>query len=286
MAIELALYKDDKRSISEEIELAELALRGDFETVKKNLYCAFEGCTAKIEYVPSGKRREHFKTWPKNNHTPECDDYFERDPIKRKQKNIATNSVGLSDNHINNVLKGLIRSVEETPEEKEARLKKQRSRKKNKSNTVNTSQNSNDVENVRPTTDNNIEKVGDGQRSPSIRKRHSILFLSENDLNTAVALHEKVVSIWVEKNRAKFLLKNNAKETYLYFEEEFFANSSTNIEQMLRVVKNNLDKGHEIMFDGVGNVEKRDEELCVIITNQKHFRINKFLIPVYVSQSN
>lgn len=51
---------------------------------------------------------------------------------------------------------------------------------------------------------------------------------------------------------------------------------------MLKVVKRNFDNGHELTLDGVVNVEKRDGELCVVITKQNNLYINRVPIPVYV----
>lgn len=73
MRIQKVLYKRDD-SI-EEIYLNEIESRDDIELIKRNLFCAFGGCSAKMEYVPRGVRVAHFRTWPKVDHTEDCKDF-------------------------------------------------------------------------------------------------------------------------------------------------------------------------------------------------------------------
>jgi len=209
--IELVLYKN--RDEYEEVTLDDIEKRSDFDIVKKNLYCAFEGCPAKIEYVPRGKRIAHFKTWPMSDHSTDCIDFFEREKQKAGKKSLASNSVGLSDKHINNVLRNLINTIEETEEEKQIRLEKQRSRNKNRkvNKVTDESQDSEPNNNIRPSTDNNADTVEEGRRAPSVKRRYNLSLLIEDDINTATALYEEVDSINIENNRVIFKLKRNNK---------------------------------------------------------------------------
>lgn len=278
MAIEVVLYKNETDNF-EEITLEDIELRRDFDIIKKNLFCAFEGCKAKIEYVPRGKRIAHFKTWPMSDHTSDCIDFFEREKQKAGKRNLAISAVGLTDKHINNVLRNLINSVEETEEEKQIRLEKQRVRSKNKKNKVtDESLNPELTDNIRPTTDKNTETTEEGKRAPSVKRRHSISLLSEADINTATALHEEVESISIKQNRVIFKLTKNEKEANVYFEENFFENSVKNIDKMFETVKRYLDGGNSVSLDCVGNVEKRNDKICLVINGQGHIRINKMTI--------
>lgn len=280
MAIEVVLYKDD--DVSEEITLAGIENRSDYDIIRKNLFCAFEGCNSKIEYVPKGKRAAYFKTWPKSNHSPDCLDFFEREQKNEGRKKLASSSMGLTDKHINNVLRNLINSIDETEEEKELRLKKQRERKKKINKTVDKNKTGDGIEDVRPTTGKDADETAEGKRAPSVKRRHSISFLTEDDLETAVALHENIASISIEENRIIILLKKNNKKTKVYFEENFFANSARNIGSMFEVVKKSFDNGNVLALYCVGNVERRSGELCLVINGQSHIRINKMTIQNFV----
>jgi hypothetical protein len=275
VAIEVVLYIQG--NVSEEITLENIVSRSDFDTIKKNLFCAYEGCSAKIEFVPKGKRIAHFKTWPMSNHSSECIDFFEREKKKIGRRNQASSSIGLTDKHINNVLRSLINSVDETEEERELRLQKQRARSK-KNHTTDTSQNPAVTENIIPTTDKSADTLEEGKRAPNVKRRYSISFLNEEDLGTATALHEEIASVNIEENRVIFMLKRNEKETNVYFEESFFANSARNIRSMFNIVKRSLDEGNHLVLDCVGNVERRDGNISLVITGQNHIRINKMTI--------
>lgn len=278
MAIELVLYKNGNEY--EEITLEDIENRNDFDTVKRNLYCAYEGCPARIEYVPQGKRIAHFKTWPMNDHSTDCKDFFEREKQKAGKKGLASNSVALTDKHINNVLRNLINTVEETEEEKLIRLEKQRARKRGKKVNKVTDEllNPDLAENVRPTTDTNADSIEEGKRAPSVKRRYNISLLSEDDINTATALYEEINNISIEENRVIVELKRNDKEANVYFEENFFNNSARNIDSMFEIVKKHLDDGNSIELYCVGNVEKRNGEICLVINKQNHIRINKMTI--------
>ncbi|MCU5471359.1 hypothetical protein JOY40_01055 [Bacillus tropicus] len=280
MAIEVVLYK--KEDVSEEITLVDIENRSDYDMIKKNLFCAFEGCTAKIEYVPKGKRIAHFKTWPMSDHSSDCIDFFEREQKNRGRKNLASSSMGLTDKHINNVLRSLINSVDETEEEKELRLQKQREKRKKKNQTVDKNKDSDRSEDIRPTTVKDADETLEGKRAPSVKRRHSISFLSEEDLGTAIALHENIASISIEEKRVVILLRKNTKETKVYFEEAFFAKSATNISAMFEVVKRSFDNGDVLALDCVGTVETRGGELSLVIGGQSHIRINKKTIQNFV----
>ncbi|HDR8476712.1 TPA: hypothetical protein QC415_005760 [Bacillus cereus] len=280
MAIEVALYKND--NLSEEISLVGIENRSDYDIIKKNLFCAFEGCNSRIEYVPKGKRAAYFKTWPKNNHSPDCLDFFERERKNEGRKTLASSSIGLTDKHINNVLRNLINSIDETEEEKELRLKKQREQKKKINKTVDKSKPGDDIEDIRPSTGKDPDETAEKKRAPSVKRRHSISFLTEDDLETAVALHENISSISIEEKRIIILLKKNNKKTKVYFEENFFARSARNIGSMFEVVKKSFNNGNVLALYCVGNVERRGGELCLVINGQSHIRINKMTIQNFV----
>ena len=215
-----------------------------------------------------------------NDHSTDCIDFFEREKQKAGKKSLASNSVALTDKHINNVLRNLINTVEETEEEKQIRLEKQRARNKNKkiNKVTDESQDSELAENVRSTTDTNAETVEEGKRAPSVKRRYSISLLSEDDIGTATALFEKIDNISIEENRVIVKLKRNNKEANVYFEENFFNNSARNVDSMFEVTKKYLDAGNTVELYCVGNVERRNGNICLVINKQNHIRINKMTI--------
>lgn len=280
MSIEAVLYIND--NYSEEVNLVEIVTRSDCEIVKKNLYCAFKDCECKMEYVPRGKKIAHFKTWPLRNHSTDCIDFFVREQKKKSQKSLATSSIRLTDKHISSVLKSLISSIDETVEEKELRLQKQRAKYKGKkSNIVDKTENPIESQNIIPTTDKDADILGEGTRAPSVKRRFSISFLSEEDIGTATALQEKIENITIDDNRVIVLLQKNELKTNVYFEESFFVNSARNIDTMFKVVEKVLKRGDLVTLSCVGNVERRAGEISLVVNGQNHIRINKKPIEVF-----
>lgn len=282
MAIEIALFRHD--GSVEEVTPDEVEDRVDYNVVKKNLFCAYDDCKARIEFVPRGKRRAHFKTWPNEDHTKECEDFFEREQKNKSRKNLASNTRGLSDKHIDNVLRGLINSVAESEEEREERLKRQRNRKR-KSSTRSTGDEAQSTTLVNPTTDANASPSEEGERAPTVRKRHSVSALSEDDIGSATALYEGVTSIEMHDNRAIFLLEKGQTITKVYFEENFFVNSPTNIGNMFGVLEELLNKGYDLEFYGVGNVERRKGDICLVVNSYRHLRINRKSVGKFIFDS-
>ena len=134
------------------------------------------------------------------------------------------------------------------------------------------------AENYRPTTDNNSDNTVEGTRAPSVKRRYNLSLLSDEDINTAIALYEEVGSITIEKNRVIFKLQRNNEEANVYFEENFFSRSARNIDTMFRIVKQYFDDGNLVELHCVGNVEKRNGDLCLVINEQSHIRINQMTI--------
>lgn len=215
-----------------------------------------------------------------SDHSTDCEDFFEREKQKAGKKSLANSSVGLTDNHINNVLRNLINTIDETEEEKQSRLEKQRARKRNKkiNKVTDESQNLEPTENTRPTTDSNADTTEEGKRAPSVKRRYNLSLLSEDDINTATGLYEEVDSISIEDNRVIFKLSRNDKEANVYFEENFFNNSARNIDSMFKIVKKYHDDGNSVELYCVGNVERRNGIICLVINKQSHIKINKMTI--------
>lgn len=105
MPIYEAIYKS--KNEEELITVGNIEKHDRFIDVKNNLHCTYQGCTARLSYVPKGKVRAHFKTWPKQDHVQDCVDYFERVATANRQKSVATSTMALSEQHVKNVLNNL-----------------------------------------------------------------------------------------------------------------------------------------------------------------------------------
>lgn len=274
LTFDTVIYRNSEDE-EELVNAEEIALRSDYEVIKKNLHCSFEGCTSRIKYVPKSKIKAFFSTWPNDNHTEECLNYFERERKNASTKKIASSSAKLEDKHISNILKDMFKINNETLEEKELRLKKQREKsKKNKTKIVDKTQEPNTTVYARPSTSNDAEFVASGTRAPNVKRRFNIFDLQENDIGKATALIERVSSIELSEKRGVIGLKNEDKEVNVYLEEEFFATGYTNIDTILKVVQEAFIDEEELTLGCVGDVVKRNGKLCLIVNGQTHLKIN------------
>ncbi|PLR92043.1 hypothetical protein [Bacillus sp. T33-2] len=105
-------------------------------------------------------------------------------------------------------------------------------------------------------------------------------------MGTATAVHEKIFSIDIEQNRVVIQLKKNNKQTYVYFEESFFVNAARNVIGMFKIVEKARKNGEELSLASVGNVEKREGEICLVINPQRQIRINEMPIETFVFNYN
>ncbi|WP_252313958.1 hypothetical protein [Sinobaca sp. H24] len=209
MKIQTVLYKNE--SLSEEISIEAIEYHKDFEIVRKKLYCTFQGCGAKIEYVPKGKHKAYFKTWPRQDHIEECVDYFEREKKRKSEKGSATLDVALTPSHINRVLREIYKEANENEEDKRNRIEKQKNKSKKKNITVDESQLPSSSVNINPTTEGGKNDLKVGQRAPNVRKRHNIQLLSESDIGFTRAVYGIVQSIIIEKDRVIFKISSGNK---------------------------------------------------------------------------
>lgn len=280
VSIETALYKHN--GIEEKIEIDEMEEHEDFEMMRKNIYCTFEGCAARLEYVPKGKNKAHFKTWPNENHSKDCFDFFEREKKKKSERGSATINVPLSSKHISRVLRELYKEANESEEEKKKRLVKKRNNKNKKKNIIkDDSGDTISIGRVNPTTAEVTETHGEIKRAPSVRKRSNIQLLSEGDVGYTRAVNGYVRNISIKRDRVVMEISSKKKKCKVYFEEEFFAHAVVNILGMLQNAKEYLSQGRELQITCVGEVEKRGEEFRLVVNKQHNFRLNGEPIAVF-----
>lgn len=286
MRIETAIYRNEEGK-EESISLNEMIEREDYEVAKKNLYCAYAGCLARIEYVPKGQKVAFFRTWRKDDHLEDCESFFEREKRKAALKNSAVDSAKLTDAHVRDVLKNMNKTISETPEEREQRLEKQRANyKKKKNSTVDISQPPVTLNIARPSTDNEAEYQAEGTRAPSVRRRYSPEDITEGDIGTATGLTGNVVEMELFEKRSIIALKKRAGYLKIYLEEDFFSDASLNISRMLKTLKNIMQNKNDFSIYCVGNIERRGDELCMVVSSQNHIRIDKYSIESFIFMHN
>lgn len=286
MKIETVIYRN-REGIEEDVNINDIGKRTDYEVVKRNLYCSYEGCLARIEYVPKGKKIAHFRTWPRDDHSQECENFFEREMKKALIKNSAVNSAKLTDSHIRGIVKDMKKVVNETPEEKELRLEKQRANYKRKKNsTIDISQNPVTSNVARPSTNNDAEYQATGTRAPSVRRRFDPSDVTEGDINNAVGLTGNVVAIQLFERRAIIVLKKRDSLFNVYLEEDFYSDSTLNLDTTLEALKRIKNEGTDFSFFGVGNIERRENGLCMLLSSQNHIYINGYKLEVFIYRHN
>jgi hypothetical protein len=265
-----------------EVTVEEIEKRDDFELVRKNLYCTFSGCEAKIEYVPKGKNRSHFKTWPREDHSKDCEDYFEREEKLKREKNSASINVSLTDKHISRVLRELYNEVNEDPEERKKRLDTQRRNRTNKKNSI--VENKENFQSTQRTSATTFEGEDNSQgeyRAPSVRKKHNIHLISEDDIGYTRAVYGIVNKVELSTEKVSIELTFKNKKCNIHFEEAFFATSANNIINLFENLKTLVSKGLEIEFTGIGEIVRRDNSIDMIVFNQDHFKLNNNTIFVF-----
>lgn len=285
MTIHTVLYINEDNV--ETLNLNDLLAKENYNFVKKNLFCTFEGCNARIEFVPQGKRIAHFKTWPKSNHTVDCIDYFMREEKASSKYSRETTTIGLSDKRIAEILKAFSKSIDETEEARAQRLENQRNRNKNKKNvTVNPAVDQKEVDRIIPSTSDEADIIGEGTRAPVVKRRHNINDISEADVGTATAVTGNVIDVFIEHDRSIITLSKNNSLFKVYLDEVFFVNSHSNVIEMLKKLKDISANEKTIRLECVGNIEKRNNQLCVSLTNQEHLRLNGLRIARFIFNYN
>ncbi|MMZ52187.1 hypothetical protein D1872_139440 [compost metagenome] len=284
MSIEAVLFK--YKDIEEEIHIDLIEDHEDFELMRRNLFCIYDGCEAKMEYVPKGKNRAYFKTWPHEDHSEDCVDYFEREKKRKSEKGSATFDALLSPKHVNRVLRELFKEANESEEARRKRLeeKKKPKEKKKKNITIDESQPPSPTLNINPTTGEGDDLPKEVKRAPNVRKRHNIQLLSESDVGFTRAVYGIVKSISITENRVVISLSSKGKKCKVYFEEAFFSKAAINIIDMFKNVERFITKGSKLGLACIGQVAKRDEEYQLLINNQNDFTLNDYKIQVFSSK--
>ncbi|UQZ85539.1 hypothetical protein SK3146_04828 [Paenibacillus konkukensis] len=282
MPIYEAIYR--KEDHEEQVTVNNIEQHENYADVKNNLYCTYGGCNARLSYVPKGKVRAHFKTWPKDNHIKDCIDYFERVASASRQKFIATSTMALSDKHIKNVLDNLKRkrNEQETGTNNTKPGTKKRPRPK-----VDPGSGENPTLNIVPTTgpDADLASGEDNIKEPSVRNR-SLINLTDDDLGWTRSLENFIQSVETGDKRAVLELKDGDNSFRVYFEEFFFDDAPVNFPGFFESLKFLVQKGQDCLFSGVGLIERRNGQYAMVVNRSNHFYIDYQYLAVFIhSQS-
>jgi hypothetical protein len=278
MPIYEAIYRTSEHE--EEVTVSNIEQHENYIDVKNNLYCTYSGCSARLSYVPKGKVRAHFKTWPKDNHIQDCVDYFERVATASKQKSIATSTMALSEKHIKSILDNLRKRRNEkasgTSKTRPGTTKKSRPK-------VDPGSDENPTLNIVPTTGPNAD-LGSGEnniKEPSVRNR-SLINLTDDDLNWTRSIEGYIQNVETEEKRAILDLRDGNYTCRVYFEEYFFDNAPINFRGYFEDLKKLVQRHKDYMFSGVGLIEKRNDQYCMLINDGNDFRIDDRYIALFL----
>lgn len=277
MSILNAIFKyqeEDGEYFEEAINVFDIEKHPEFNKVRNNLFCTFENCECKLQYSSEGKRKAHFKTWPKKNHTEECVDYFEREEKARGERNSLTIDAELSDKRIANILNDIKRKRKEAENKDKPKINKPKTPKKSPKVDPSLPVGSGNVV-INPVVGGNTEyQETDIQgKSKSVRKR-TLTLLNESDIGYTRALWDVTIdSVDVSEQRVILNVSNRKKACLIYLEEAFFVNSPVNFIERLKGLSDVVTKDKLIHFSCVGNVEKREGEVCMIVDKHSSFRI-------------
>ncbi len=278
-----AIYRKDEHE--EQVTVNNIEQHENYIDVKSNLYCTYQGCNARLSYVPKGKVRAHFKTWPKDNHIKDCIDYFERVATANRQKFIATSTMALSDKHIKNVLDNLKRKRKEqelgTNNNKPGTKRKPRPK-------VDPSSGENPTLNIVPTTGPDADLVSgeDNIKEPPVRNR-TLINLTDDDLGVTRSVEGFIQSVETSDKRTVLELKDGKNFFRVYFEEFFFDGAPVNFSNFFESLKFLVQKDQGFLFSGVGLIERRNGNYAMVVNQSNHFYVDYLYLAVFIhSQSN
>ncbi|WP_106769632.1 hypothetical protein [Paenibacillus faecalis] len=282
MSIYEAIYRSDESE--EMVTVFNIEQHKNYTDIKNNLYCTYDGCTARLSYVPKGKVRAYFKTWPKEDHIQDCVDYFERVATANKQKSVATSTMELSGKHVKNVLDNLKRKRREK-ESNNGKLKS--SNKKKPRPTVGLNSGKNTVLNIVPTTgpDADLASGENNVREPSVRNR-SLINLTDDDLGWVRSIEGYIQNVEIGDKRVVLMLRDGNHTFRVYFEEFFFDNAPVNFRGYFEGLKILVHRHKEYLFTGVGLIERRNEQYGMLIHRGNDFYIDYQYIAVFLHNAS
>lgn len=279
MPIYEAIYRIN--DIEEPVTINSIEQYHNFSEVRNNIFCTYENCEAKLEYVPKGKNKAHFKTWPKQNHTIDCIDYFEREKKGRATKNSATATMALSDQHIKNILNEIKRrrkneklNISGTPKPKKPRKRPKTDPSLPASTGIN----------VNPTTsqDANMKEGEEKVKAPSVRRRNLVL-LNDDDVGFTRSLSDVTIeNVEISEERVILTVMQDAKTCNIYFEQFFFSSAPVSFIDRFEGLKVIVSKNKGLFFSCVGEVVRRNGNIHMLVNKHSDFRVEDLYLTLYI----
>ncbi|QHW31469.1 hypothetical protein GZH47_11865 [Paenibacillus rhizovicinus] len=278
MPIYEAIYRQNNEE--ELVTVNNIEQHANFLDVKNNLHCTYQGCTARLSYVPKGKVRAHFKTWPKEDHLQDCLDYFERVATANKQKSVATSTMELSDKHVKNVLDNL---KKKRREQESGTDKPKTSNNKKPRPTVDPNSGEGSALNIVPTTGPNADLASgeNNVKEPSVRNR-SLINLTDEDVGWTRSLEGYIQNIEVDDRRVILELRDGDYNFLVYFEEFFFDNAPVNFRGYFEDLKILVQNHKDFLFSGVGLIVRRKEQYGMLVNRGNDFYVDYQYIAVFL----
>lgn len=276
MAIFQVVYRNDHDN-EELITIDEISSRADVLAVKENIYCPTPNCDCKMSYVPRGVKSAYFKKHVGHNHIENCRHFVFTDGNGRPRRVVEANYARLDSKRKRDMLKGIYKTLKETEEERQMRLERQRLASRNKRNRI--VQNDNQVVDVTvqyPTTSNNAEQLVKDGRSMPVRRRHSLLDVSDSDIGNTVVVIGYVREIENSEDYGVITLRDSTDtlEFKLYLELVFYQNSPRNTQQMLSSIESIMKDGVDIIVSSVGEVVNRDNRKGMLVLAEEDLSFN------------
>lgn len=251
--IEKAYVED----LKEELTVQEIKNHQDFNDIRQGLKCTTEGCQAKLCFV-IGNNLDYLRTYPKSNHTEECEDYFERIKEKNRTEKIGEIEKRLTEKDYNSRNKSFFKKLYSS--EEESGEKKTRT-KKNKNTDENTSSEEVNVVSIPKDGSGSEVNESDGLKevTPRIvnRELHQI---SENDIHSIFKSNGYIDSVNIKSPILTEInvTYNNKKAIYILSEAFFNSGriSADTINEYVLVLSNYI-KGNHVPIQVITSCEIR-----------------------------
>lgn len=208
-------------------------------------------------------------------------DYFERVATANKQKSLATSTMELSEKHVKNILDNLKRKrrvqASGNGSSKSGGNKKPRPK-------VNPGSGESATLTIVPTTgpDADLASGENNVREPSVRNR-SLINLTDDDVGWIRSIEGYIQNVEVSEKRAILQLQDGENSFGVYFEEYFFDNAPVNFGGYFKGLEVLVKENKEYLFSGVGLIEKRNEQYCMLVNRGNDFRIADQYIAVFLA---
>lgn len=268
MVIQKALYKKDDEII--EVSIDDFKSQESQMRYKGNLFCPTSGCASKLIYVNRTLKPGYFKTFPRENHSSNCDFRFDRIFGRTGVNTENVINVELSKERKSRALKEAYQLSQLTP----TQIEERKNRGKNAQKKRPITERKKEMVGVNMVTNTDEENESENSiRGNNILKR-TIETLQESDVTKHRLLIGIVESVSYGKENASLTLKEGSKSLQVKFEEAFFANSPA-YSGYFHFVDRLIEENENVVFSGIGQVRKSSDSLKeLVIYNGEDFTLN------------